>query len=154
YTITDFRGGVVTSTVTVTVEELVEAGLAIDDSFSVSPGAQAFFDVLANDQEGTAEIVSLSAPITSVRGGPADVMRATQTIRYRAPIGFIGLDQFDYTIRDANGAESTALVTVHVGADTGNDTVKIDLVVTDASGNPISQAQVGQTFQVRALVSD
>jgi hypothetical protein len=50
--------------------------------------------------------------------------------------------------------ESRATVTLHVGNNAADDVASIELVVTNSSGEPISQVAIGETFEVRAYVRD
>ncbi|HTN77570.1 MAG TPA: Ig-like domain-containing protein, partial [Pirellulaceae bacterium] len=155
YTISDFRGGVATTTVKVNIVQTAEPPRPVDDSFAIATGAPSTdFDVYANDSMGTGTFVSLKAPAASLSGGSVLVVQPGNLLRYTPPVGFTGLDRVIYTIRDSNGLESSATMTLHVGNDSADDVIAIDLVVTDATGIALSEVVVGQSFQVRAYVRD
>lgn len=77
------------------------------DNFTTSTGQTSTFNVLANDQGNNLEVTSV---------GPAQngtTTHTTRTITYTPRSGFIGTDQFDYTISDGtNSASGTVTVTV------------------------------------------
>lgn len=77
------------------------------DNFTTSTGQTSTFNVLANDQGNNLEVTSV---------GPAQngtTTHTTRTITYTPRSGFVGTDQFDYTISDGtNSASGTVTVTV------------------------------------------
>ena len=86
---------------------------AQNEAFSINSGETALFDVLANDSDPDQDplkITSVTLPahgIASVSGGK---------ISYTSAPGFVGSDNFSYTIADDKGATSTAQVTVTIKA--------------------------------------
>ena len=67
------------------------------------------FTLLANDSGGTfLQVQSVSA--LSANGGA--VQLAWPWIYYSAPTGFLGVDTFNYTLRDGSGATAAGLVTL------------------------------------------
>jgi large repetitive protein len=75
-------------------------------------------------------------------------------VLYTPNAGFVGTDQFEYTIEDTRGIRSRARVTVRVGATETNDIIALRLDVTDLSGTPITDIAVGGQFQLRGFVQD
>jgi len=69
-------------------------------------------DIVANDRDSDGTIDSTSVALTKPGSGTATKLR-DGTVRYRAKPGFVGLDSFDYVVRDDDGAVSAA-ATVHV----------------------------------------
>lgn len=138
---------------------------AVDDTATINAnsgnvfvGSTTMF-VMNNDLRGLNTPVTITSvtPLGSFQGSVSR-NNSNTSVLYTAPgSGFVGEQQFQYTLTDTTGATSTAIVTMKVGATSvlnANDDVQIRLQATDASGNPISSATVGQTFQIRAFVSD
>lgn len=138
---------------------------AIDDTVTVNANSGNVFvgstslTVMNNDLQGLNPPVTITS-VTPLGAFQGSLTRANgnTTITYTAPSGgFVGVQQFKYTLQNALGVTSEATVTMKVGASSvlnANDQVQIRLAATDASGNPISTIAAGSTFQVRAFVSD
>ncbi len=134
---------------------------AVDDTrFNVAQGNPFNVDVLTNDTVGTQPPIRISA-ITQPGSGQTQINNnntpnnfTDDTVTYFPNTNFVGLDQFKYTITDERGFTSTATVTLHVGADTGDDFIRLRLSATDLAGVPIDQITVGQQFQLRGYVED
>lgn len=86
---------------------------ARNEAFSVNSGETALFDVLANDSDPDQDLLQITS-VTLPAHGSASV--SGNKIRYTPAPGFIGSDNFSYTITDDKGAASTAQVTVTVNA--------------------------------------
>lgn len=85
---------------------------AIDDVFSVAEQYGDLLDVLGNDSDPDGDMLDvLSATLPA--NGTATV-NEDGTITYVPNPGFLGIDSFDYTIADEQGARSTATITVTV----------------------------------------
>ncbi len=146
------------------VGDSVEFPRAIDDSFANGVPLNAFnhpLSVLDNDRRGSTGVIQLVS-ISGVQNGVAAIFDngtpATNDdiIRYTPNSGFSGTDQFTYTIQDARGVQSSAVVTVKVGAADANDEAALRLDVTDLNGQPLgsSSVKVGDQFQLRGYVQD
>jgi hypothetical protein len=147
--------------------EIVGAGeqfpFAVDDA-ARGIGVNSFdtaIDVLDNDRYGTSGSVTITnatqpangSIFIDSRGTPLDPL--DDVIRYTPNTGFVGTDQFTYTIRDTNGFASTATVTAVVGANASDDDILgLRLDLTDVNGVAINQVEVGQQFQLRGYVKD
>ncbi|MEO1528269.1 MAG: Ig-like domain-containing protein [Planctomycetota bacterium] len=157
YTVQDQFGDTHTATVNVTVNFQSNVPIAVDDTFEVPEGSSnRALNVLDNDVPsifGGLTIISVSA---GDQGGRIDIEGGGQTIRYTPQPGFAGTEQFTYSIQDANGAVSTAQVTVNTlpGArddDLLNFTIGIFDITNDLE---IDNVQVGDTFNVRVFVDE
>lgn len=141
--------------------EIVPSGVdfpfAVDDTrFNIAPGTTFNIDVLTNDVRGTQPPIRITS-VTQPSNGQTTINRNSQgddTISYVSNSNFFGLEQFRYTITDSRGFISTATVSLHVGAGTADDFIKLRLDTTDLSGVPIDQIIVGQQFQLRGYVQD
>lgn len=139
YTIQDEHGGTDTATVTVTVSD---NGLdAVDDTETTNKNQSVTIDVLNNDNlpDGTENIT------ISVNSSKATVVDGK--IQYQPQSDYTGTDFFSYTIKDENGAEDTANVSVEVinsvpsalndTAETDkNQPVTIDVLNNDSDPDP------------------
>lgn len=145
---------------------------AVDDSYPdqldsnnapIVAGTPARLNVLANDNRGPSgviEIVSVGAPASGSvtvndNGTPSNT--SDDFLSYRANNGFVGVDQFTYTILSGDGIQSTAQVTVTVGNAAADDLVEILFNVTDLDGNAITAdnpLQVGEQFNLEIFVDD
>lgn len=161
YTIRDPAGATDTARVSVTVLPAFAQPIAVDDSFDVNENsANNELNVLANDLPGRAPPVGIVS-FTSPANGTADVdSRGTPSpsddvFRYSPNVGFAGTDVFQYTIEDAAGQRSSAMVTIHVQpGDAADDLVQFRAEVTDINNKPIVAAGVGETFKLRVFVDD
>jgi RHS repeat-associated protein len=116
YTVTDGLGGLSQSTITFYVITN-RAPLAYDDSIIVT---QNNLDVLGNDSDPDGDSFSVVATTQGTNGATIAVCSGGTCVSYQPATGFLGQDNFKYTIRDALGAEATANVTVFVKHATNN----------------------------------
>lgn len=122
YTITDGEGGSDTAIVTIIVNNV--APIAHDDSAITFGGTPVIIPVLDNDNDPDGDeltIIEYSSPSS----GTINLMG--DALEYTANPGFVGTDSFTYTIIDADGASSTATVTITV-----NDPNEAPIAVDDA----------------------
>ena len=141
--------------------EIVPSGVdfpfAVDDTrFNIAAGNAFNIDVLTNDVRGTQPPVRITS-VTQPSSGQTTINRNNQgddTISYVSNSNFVGLEQFKYTITDNRGFISTATVSLHVGAGTADDFIRLRLDATDLAGVPIDEVTVGKQFQLRGYVQD
>ncbi|MDJ1139701.1 Ig-like domain-containing protein [Marinicella marina] len=125
YTVIDGEGGSDSATVTINVNNL--APVAVDDSVSAFGTAPVNFSVLDNDSDPDGDnseltVSEISAP---ANGNLVDNGRGNYT--YTANEGFIGTETLTYKVTDANGASTTAIVTITV-----NEANEAPVAVDDA----------------------
>ena len=72
--------------------------------------------VLANDTAQGSTVLNVNAIGSLSNGGTATIAPDGKSIRYTPASNFNGSESFSYTVRDQNGAEATATVTVQVTA--------------------------------------
>lgn len=124
YTVCDGVGDCSTATVTVTVDPVDDAPVAVDDWASTTTGLPATIDVLANDIDpdaagDDADVLTVTEVGTASNG--TVVILQDGRVLYTPEPGFTGEDSFTYTVCDAGGQCDTA--TVHLFVDgTGNST--------------------------------
>ncbi len=115
-------------------------------------GTAVTFDVLANDSASNPVVESFTQPASG-----ALVLNGDQTFTYTPAPDFAGVDQFSYTIRDADGTTDTGQVTLNVLApnsspEAGDDAARttsaaviIDVLANDSDpdGDELRIAAVG-----------
>ncbi len=144
--------------------------VAIDDPVTARSGTQVPIDVTANDFDPDGEAIAV-IDVDAPRNGQVEISSAS-TVTYRPDSGYVGTDQFDYTIADGAGTEATATVTVEllspdapnrepVGADDFAETgagaeVVIDVLLNDIDPErdalriaSFTQPDVGSVVEVR-----
>ncbi len=113
YTISDGRGGVVTKTLTVTVNSVNDNPTATIIEANVNENNSVIIDVLAGTSDADGDQLSIVG-IYGVTNGVANVVDGK--IVYRPNANYKGLAKFDYTISDGNGGFVTKDLTVTVKA--------------------------------------
>lgn len=125
------------------------------DSRVVSENSSAnFIDVLQNDDNSTGSpLVITSVDPTNARGEVAITNDGTH-LSYTPPQGFVGIDQFSYTVV-ADGHADTANVTVDVQRVVSHaDRVAYGLHVTDSTGKPVAAVTIGEDFVLHVTAED
>jgi hypothetical protein len=110
YTVADVNGQTATGAVMVTVAAALAPPVANPAQVTATEGRPTTIDVLANDTGSGLALASLTQPAdgaAAIAGGK---------IVYTPAAGYIGLDQFSYTITGADGQSATAAVEVAVQA--------------------------------------
>ena len=104
------------------------APIAVTDSALAQNNLSATIDVLANDMPENVTIISVDD--LSSEGFIVSIENAT--ILYTPTNSFTGMDEFEYTIEDANGNQSSATVALVIEAKTVNSSSleAIDDVIT------------------------
>ncbi|MDY0781514.1 tandem-95 repeat protein, partial [Tenacibaculum sp. IB213877] len=140
YTLTDANGDVATAIVNITVNAVNDTPTAAADNLSVeedsTAGATNQIDVSTNDNiggdGGDGDDYSLTTPPTN--GNVTEV--SDGVFEYIPNANFNGNDSFTYTLTDANGDSTTAIVNVTVNA-TNDAPVATDDVATGSEDAPI-----------------
>ncbi|MCA9121339.1 MAG: tandem-95 repeat protein [Planctomycetaceae bacterium] len=111
-------------------------------------------DVLGNDRNLTGSpLVITGLDLTNSRG-EVKISEDGTHLLYTPSAGFVGTDQFSYTIM-ADGEEDTTTVRVDVKrVDLQQDLVAYGLEVTDSMGNPVSAVTVGEEFVLHVTAED
>lgn len=108
YTVTDSVGQQSTATVSITV---LANPAAIPDQAKTKPNVAVTIAVLANDTGVGLSVVSATGASHGTQSVNAD-----GTITYTPNPGYVGMDEFTYTIKDSLNVTSSATVTVTVQA--------------------------------------
>ncbi|MGE0746706.1 MAG: cadherin-like domain-containing protein, partial [Rhodospirillales bacterium] len=132
YTVADGNGGTATGTVTLAVNPVNDAPVAVTDVVAATMSNAVVISaasLLGNDTDAEGDTLS----VTSV-GNPAHgtlVNNGDGTYTYRSNWNYTGPDSFTYTVSDGHGGTTKGTVTVNVGdtsyatwvGTAGNDTV-------------------------------
>lgn len=117
YQIDDGNGGLDTATVNVTVNSVNDAPEARDDNFSGFDNASITGNVLADngvDSDVENDLLTVTPQIlTTVQGGSVTI-QSNGDFTYDAPLGFSGVDSFDYVLNDSNSGQDIGTVTLNI----------------------------------------
>ena len=116
YTIADNAGLTDTATVTLTVSNLNDAPVAVDDTAGVTEdSSDNVLDLLANDTDvDTGDSLRITALGALSDGGSATIGAGGSQVLYSPAADFAGTETFTYTIADDAGLTDTASVSVIV----------------------------------------
>jgi len=108
------RKAVATVTIDVTQPEIFNG--AVDDTFvNISQDIEDFtsLDVMKNDMLALDDMIQLMS-VESPANGTAMLDERGETVLYKPDAGFFGTDQFTYMVRDLDGTQHQAQVTVQI----------------------------------------
>ena len=137
YTVIDSNNAMSnTATVTVTVNNINDDPIAVDDDVNTLEDVAITIDVLANDIDvDTNDIISIDS-FTQPNNGA--VTQNNNQLIYTPSLEFSGEDTFTYTIRDNVGANpSTATVTVTVAFVNDDPVANMDEITIPINSNPV-----------------
>ncbi len=152
YEVTNLVGESSIATVNILILDEVKPPTAEPDHFVFpNQGERQELHVLANDlsENGTIRIASVSKPSA---GGAIAIQNEGKTLSYIPPIGFVGQEEFFYTIQDASGLTDEARVIVDLHGDQGQ--LRLRLETVSISGQPITNVRPGDTFLLNVLAQD
>ncbi|HSX50028.1 MAG TPA: retention module-containing protein, partial [Cellvibrio sp.] len=112
-TISDGKGGTTTSTVTVGVNPVNDAPVALDDTATTDENTAVTIVVRANDTDIDGDSLTVTG-VTQGANGSVVIDTITKNPIYTPNSGFSGTDTFTYTVEDGQGGSATATVTVTV----------------------------------------
>jgi len=120
YTVDDNEGATSNvATVVVMVGEVYDPPVAEDDLATTEAGVPVNIDVLANDSDPDGSLIPGTVTIISGPESGTATANWDGTITYTSVDGFVGTDQFTYTVEDDDAIASEATVTVEVLKVTG-----------------------------------
>ena len=116
------------ATVTVTVNQITnQSPMANDDMANTIPDMPVVIAVLNNDSDPDGQLDSSTVSVTTNPNNGATTVAANGEITYTPNGGFNGIDQFQYTVNDNEGATSNAaVVTINVSNFLGADLNPVD----------------------------
>ena len=109
--VTDIYGATATSTMTITVTPVNHTPDAEDTNAVTDKNNAVVVDVLSNDSDPDGDTLTVSSVTNGANG---TVAITGSDVTYTPASGYVGLDQFTYTISDGNGGTATATVYVNV----------------------------------------
>lgn len=112
YTIRDNRGASASASVLLNVVETAEQPTAADDHVTTEAGVPVTIDVLGNDGLPAGQEIRIVAVTLPFKGKL--VFNLDGTITYTPDTGFVGFDDFTYTIGNDRGGTARARVTIEV----------------------------------------
>ncbi|MEM7032083.1 MAG: Ig-like domain-containing protein [Chloroflexota bacterium] len=114
YTVSDGQGGSASAMVTMTIQNVNDPPVALDDSYTISEDVSAVFDPLSNDQisPDSNETLSLIA-LEQGKKGIASIQQG-QSIAYTPALNVYGTDIITTIIADNNGGVATATVIITI----------------------------------------
>ena len=112
YTIRDNRGASASAGVLLTIVETAEQPTAADDHVVTEAGVPVTIDVLGNDGLPAGQEIRIVAVTLPFKGKL--VFNPDGTITYTPDTGFVGFDDFTYTIGNGLGGTAKATVTIEV----------------------------------------
>jgi hypothetical protein len=147
------KSALVTQTITVT--NVNDAPVAIDDGTATLQDATVTISVLENDTDADGDTLTIYDITQGISG--TVVNNGDGTVTYSPTVSFNGADLFTYAISDAQSLSDTATVTVAV---TGGDEMALvdptdggTLVYTDTQGSPTKiQVPPGAVTETMTLV--
>jgi len=113
YVLEDGNGGTDTATVTITINGVNDAPVAVNDSAVTDDGTQVIIDVLYNDSDVDGDTLAVDSV---TQGANGSVTNNGSYVTYTPTLGFNGTDSFNYTVIDGNGGADTATVTINITA--------------------------------------
>lgn len=110
-----------------------------NDTFNVNEDSTSnSLAVLANDTIQGSTVLTVNRLGSLSNGGTATISEDGKSVRYTPASNFNGSESFTYTVRDQNGAEATATVTVQVTAINDPPVANTDVVtVTENTTNNV-----------------
>ncbi len=112
YTVSDGHGGTDTAIVTITVNPINDAPVAVNDARTTPEDTLVIIDVLTNDSDPDGDALTVISTSTPANGNA--VINANGTVNYTPNANFNGTDSFTYTISDGQGGIATATVSITV----------------------------------------
>ena len=145
YEICDDDGACDQATVTITVADVNDPPVAVDDTDSTPEDTPVTTDVLTNDSDvdGTLDTASLTI-ITPPANGTVTV-NADGTVTYTPNAGWFGTDSYVYEICDDDGACDQATVTITV-ADVNDPPVAVDDTDSTPEDTPVTTDVLANDF--------
>lgn len=119
YTVTDSQGDSSSANVTVVVNPRPDPPVADDDLAYAETNTEVEIDVLANDSDPDGDPLAVQG--VTVPGNGTVVNNGGASVTYTPDNGFMGVDNFTYTVHDGTGRTDTATVVVWVSDDSDGD---------------------------------
>lgn len=112
----------------ITVTNVNDAPVALDDSAATPQDTSTTIEVLNNDSDSDSDTLTVDSV---TQGAHGSVSSNGSDVTYTPALGFTGTDSFTYSISDGNGGTASATVTVTVTVIEGLATIDIKVVVME-----------------------
>ncbi len=143
YSITDPDGASDTATVTITVSNVNQSPLAVNDTRATEENDPVSINVLANDSDPDGDALTLSVASQPANGTAAVNLPGTRIV-YSPASGFSGADSFVYQVSDGNGGTASATVSITV-----SNVNAVPIALDD-----VAQATQGTAVNFNVLAND
>jgi MYXO-CTERM domain-containing protein len=117
----------------VSVANVNDAPVAVDDTAATDEDAPVSFDVRTNDSDDDGD--ALAASVTTAPANGTATVNSDGTITYAPAPNFNGSDSFDYEVSDGNGGVASATVSVTVAPVNDAPVAASDSVATVEDGS-------------------
>ncbi|MFT4924839.1 MAG: putative delta-60 repeat protein [Phenylobacterium sp.] len=132
YNISDGQGGTTFANVAITIVNLNDAPVAVNDSASTDEDSSITFNVLDNDTDADNDTLTIVS-VTSENG--THEVHQDNSITFTPAENFNGETTLSYTISDGNDGTATGLVSITVAAVNDNPIALTDEVTLDEDGS-------------------
>ena len=147
YTISDGNGGTDTATVTITIDAVNDAPVAVDDAATMAEDdAQTSIDVLVNDSDVDGDTLTITA-VSNVQYGTAQIAPGGTAVLFTPAADYHGDAFFTYTVSDGGGGTDSADVAITV-------TPVNDTPVANADAFTVAEDSTAQTIDVLSNDTD
>jgi VCBS repeat-containing protein len=119
--------------VSLNVEPVNDAPVAVDDSATTNEESFVFISVLANDSDAEDNVLAVTSASQGQHG--AVEINGDNTLTYTPHADFHGTDSFSYSMHDGNGGSASATVNVTVLPVNDRPTAAIDSATTNEDGS-------------------
>ncbi|MBA2634146.1 MAG: tandem-95 repeat protein [Chloroflexi bacterium] len=147
YDITDGNGGLASATVTIIVNSVNDAPVAVDDEAATAEDNAVDVDVLDNDTDVESDVLSVESFDAASAEGGTITLNLNGTLHYTPALDFNGIDTFTYVATDGQDSSNSATVSITVtevndapiaGDDSAtvaeDDSVNLELRTNDSTG--------------------
>jgi uncharacterized delta-60 repeat protein len=146
YELEDSTGLKTTAFVTLNINSVNDAPLALTDQITVSQNQAIEISVLENDLDVDSEIDKASLKIIeSASNGSVSINSTLGTVTYKSNSNFRGQDSFTYSVSDSEGVESN-IATVYVNVSGIN--------TSPLAENDLAETEQNQAVEINILLND
>jgi hypothetical protein len=102
------------ATVSITVNHVNHAPVAVNDSAATAPNTAVTVNVLVNDSDPDNDLLTVTGASVPAHG--TTVVNAGSTVTYTPTAGYSGPDSFTYSVSDGSGGMASATVSITVNS--------------------------------------
>jgi large repetitive protein len=146
YTISDGNGGTATATVHVTINQVNDNPVVVNDSATTNEDNAVTVDVVANDTDVDGDSLSL-ASVGSAAHGSVSIVSGKAV--YSPAANYNGSDSFGYVVSDGHGGQASGSVSITINPINDAPTAN-DQSVSTASNTPVAITLTGSDVETPA----